>query len=105
MNSGQGSKLPRNTSELLARFGGGPFAFFAFPPEEDDPSQVILGQTSFVEAAQTPEPLSLLLLGSGTCMLVFRGRTRKMAAAVIFREKLRQPPFYRAATSSADFAP
>jgi hypothetical protein len=73
--SGGGSKLPRNTSELLARFQRGPFTFFAFPPEEDDPSHVILGQASLAGAAQTPEPASFLLLGSGA-MLLFRGRKR-----------------------------
>jgi len=70
--AGGGSKLPRSTSELRARFGGGLFTFFAFPPEEDDPSHVVLGQASLIAAEQTPEPMSLLLLGSGACMLVFR---------------------------------
>ncbi len=72
--AGGGSKLPRSTSDLLARFERGPFSFFAFPPDEDDPSHVILGQASLTGAAQTPEPVSLLLFGSGACMLVFRGR-------------------------------
>jgi len=73
-SAGGGSKLPRSTSDLLARFRRGPFTFFAFPPGEDDPSHVILGQASLIAAARTPEPASLFLLGSGACLLLFRRR-------------------------------
>jgi hypothetical protein len=74
--AGGGSKLPRTTADLLTRFNGGRFSFFAFPPNEEDPSHVVLGQASLVGAAQTPEPASLFLLGSGACVLVFRGRRK-----------------------------
>lgn len=75
--AGGGSGLPRSTDELLVRFNRGRFAFIAFPPEQEDPSHVILGDAFPSGAAQTPEPASLLLLGSGLSMLMFRGRRRQ----------------------------
>ena len=77
--AGGGTKLPRSTSDLLARFDRGPFSFFAFPPDEDDPSHVLFGQGSLVRSAQTPEPASLLLLGSGVCTLMVGRRKRQRA--------------------------
>jgi hypothetical protein len=99
--SGGGSKLPRSTSELLTRFQHGQFTFFAFPPDEDDPSHVLFGQASL--SAQTPEPTSLLLLGSGACALIFRtgrrqGRDRRSLRADVSRSRAEVPDKQRSQT-------
>jgi hypothetical protein len=77
--AGRGSDLPRTTAELLARFQSGPFSFMAFRPgDSDDASQHLFGFATVAKAAETPEPTTLFLLGTGACALIKQPRRAKI---------------------------
>jgi hypothetical protein len=77
--SGGGTGIPRTAAAFRARFESGPFRFIGVRPEDssEDPSLEIFGLASLRGAAQTPEPATLLLLGSGACVVMTQRRKLK----------------------------